>query len=1117
MSMKLRELIREVRQCKSASAERAVIAKELACVRTAIKRQDQVQYRHRNVAKLMYCDMLGYPTHFGQMEVLKLLASKSFVEKRLGYLALMQLLDENTEVLMLSTQSLKQDMCHENPFIVGLALCAMGNIASADISRDLGRELEKLLKHNNPYIRKKALCTAIRVINRVPEMCEEYFKCGMATLEDSGQGHGPAVAAVQLLYAICMKRSKLNKKLKKYSPQIIGRLSSLLRASYDPDHDIGGVTDPFLQVFLLKLLRLASMGDKKLSEDVDSVLAQIATNTESNKNPGNSILYECVRTIMSIEKQSSLHVLAINILGRFLVNRDNNVRYVALNALCNVVSSNTDAIQRHRNTIVECLKDEDLTIRKRALDLIYALTNKKNIRSLVCDLLNFLTVSNTTASESFDLTSGNAMDASSSVSPSKHDDVPKLSKKELKKLSKKERKKYDKEQRAREERERQRARQAAQREREQQQQRERAASSPGSEDAKPVFIEASSLSQGELEFRQELASKICLVVEQFAPCRKWHIDTIIQVMATTTSTGFNREQEVICNLFILVSNSPTLQAYCTYKLFECISKLQLNSDPIRQFTAWLIGEYGDKLMDETECQEANDELLKDRNGDDDEDGVNASNRELLSPHVEIEQMTKNLGPFEAKSADEIISMLKYIAKHDKSTESTKGYALTALMKLRHRYELNDVDRDDKIDKIVELFQDDKQLEVQQRSVEYLAMYENTDATARNRILKPMPVPPIERLFESKSEEKGKDDEDEFGADMDSDSEPEKTKKRDGDSDDDDEDESDEEEESEEEEDEEEDESDEDEDEEDSDSSDSDDKRKKGKKSKKAKAKEKEKKKKEKEKEKGKGKKKKGKKSDAPSIPVLLGPDETLAAPSSNGPPAPVQSNVVSAAPVLLTNVDNNLNHNHLNNGSKVDDLLNFGSSSVPANNVPPPSNNGGGVDLLADLMGGFGGAGGSANNASVAKSPAEADPLSDILGVTSSSSPSQAAQVPSASAKSQPFEAYNNNGITATFNFVPAQQEGVCRVLGVFHNSNSYDVSDFSFMIATPKYLKIQLKPANGTQLLALSQNSVTQRFQLTNTLYGSKPFIIRIQVVYTANGQQVKDRSQVQFPDNCC
>ena len=53
--------------------------------------------------------------------------------------------------------------------------------------------------------------------------------------------------------------------------------------------------------------------------------------------------------------------------GRFLANRDNNIRYVALNTLAKVVSVDTQAVQRHRNTIVDCVKDADVSIRRSAI------------------------------------------------------------------------------------------------------------------------------------------------------------------------------------------------------------------------------------------------------------------------------------------------------------------------------------------------------------------------------------------------------------------------------------------------------------------------------------------------------------------------------------------------------------------------------------------------------------------------------------------------------------------------------------------------------------------------------------------------------------------------------
>ncbi|KDQ30081.1 hypothetical protein PLEOSDRAFT_1053480 [Pleurotus ostreatus PC15] len=97
-------------------------------------------------------------------------------------------------------------------------------------------------------------------------------------------------------------------------------------------------------------------------------------------------------TVLEIEADTGLRVMAINILGKFLGNRDNNIRYVALNTLNKVVSMDTSAVQRHRNIILDCLRDGDISIRRRALELSYALINEQNVRVLIRELLAFLEV-----------------------------------------------------------------------------------------------------------------------------------------------------------------------------------------------------------------------------------------------------------------------------------------------------------------------------------------------------------------------------------------------------------------------------------------------------------------------------------------------------------------------------------------------------------------------------------------------------------------------------------------------------------------------------------------------------------------------------------------------------
>ncbi|KAI8638021.1 adaptin N terminal region-domain-containing protein [Parasitella parasitica] len=334
--------------------------------------------------------MLGYPAHFGQMECLKLVASPKYADKRLGYLGIMLLIDEKTEVLTLVTNSLKNDLNHSNMFVVGLALCTMGNISSSEMARDLCSEVEKLMRSSNTYICKKAALCALRIIRRVPELHENFISRSKSLLNDSS--HGVLITGITLVTEMCQQYPENSNIFRKAVPLLVRHLKNLASAGFSPEHDVTGVTDPFLQVKILRLLRILAKNDRDASEAMNDILAQVATNTENNKNVGNSILYETVLTIMDIQSEAGLRVLAINILGKFLSNRDNNIRYVALETLNKTVGIETQAVQRHRNIILDCLRDGDISIRRRALELSFALINEGNVRVLTRELLAFLEV-----------------------------------------------------------------------------------------------------------------------------------------------------------------------------------------------------------------------------------------------------------------------------------------------------------------------------------------------------------------------------------------------------------------------------------------------------------------------------------------------------------------------------------------------------------------------------------------------------------------------------------------------------------------------------------------------------------------------------------------------------
>ena len=254
-----------------------------------------------------------------------------------------------------------------------------------------------MLTTSNPYIRRKAALCAMRICRKIPELQEHFIEKAKNLLND--RNHGVLLCGLTLITSMCEAEEEAEEveesvieMIKPITGSLVKILKGLASSGYAPEHDVTGIADPFVQVKILKLLRVLGRGDSEVSEQINDILAQVATNTDSSKNVGNSILYETVLTILEIEADSGLRVLGVNILGKFLSNKDNNIRYVALNTLIKVVAIEPNAVQRHRNTILDCLRDPDISIRRRALDLSFTLINESNVRVLVRELLAFLEV-----------------------------------------------------------------------------------------------------------------------------------------------------------------------------------------------------------------------------------------------------------------------------------------------------------------------------------------------------------------------------------------------------------------------------------------------------------------------------------------------------------------------------------------------------------------------------------------------------------------------------------------------------------------------------------------------------------------------------------------------------
>ncbi|GET92468.1 adaptor gamma-1 chain, putative [Leishmania tarentolae] len=397
-SMRLQGTIRLIRQCKTSEEERVNV--KIICAQLRKGFADAKPYiRVRYMLMLLYIRMLGYPTEFAHMEALKLLSQSDFSGIRVGYLALQLLFSENDEVLTLvenrmmahlSVAGSLRGISYEQLCLIGTSLNVAANIASEDMCRDLLDSILRLFKSSPQQLRSKAALAALRVVRKAPDQAE-YILEHCTDLFDK---NAESLMCLLTLVIECLQTdsgAKMIGTFRKHAMSAVRTLKGLVLSPRITEEDFGGITDPFLQVKLLHFMRIIGAGSDVTSEALNDVLAQVITNTDATRNVGCAVLYECVRTISAIESDEGLRTLAVNTISRFLSSsKDNNLRFVGLETLLMYSSKDFDAVVQHQTIVLECLRDADLSIRRRALDLTVTLITVNNVRLLVPDLIAYM-------------------------------------------------------------------------------------------------------------------------------------------------------------------------------------------------------------------------------------------------------------------------------------------------------------------------------------------------------------------------------------------------------------------------------------------------------------------------------------------------------------------------------------------------------------------------------------------------------------------------------------------------------------------------------------------------------------------------------------------------------
>lgn len=387
--------------------------------------------RKKYVWKLVYIHVLGYDVDFGHAEVMVLVRSPKYSEKHVGYTALSLLMRGDDPMMSSVRSTIVKDLTVPTPAdgkknaptdaAQSLALCAIANINGLELVQSVQTEVTQTLvaKSSSPCVKKKAALCLLRLVRTSAKVVAGREFAPQVALLLQDRHLGVLTSAMSLLYGLASQLPNDYESLIPYAVHIMGML--VLKKACAREYLYYRTPSPWLQIKLLKFLQLyphilakGEAGDPETANgggatattnggahipQLTSIISKILTETDvsdsiNKSNADHAVLFEAVNLIVcwGSSGPQSLRDGAMKLLGKFISVREPNIRYLGLLTMAKLaqLEGSGESIKKHQATVLVSLKDADISVRRRALDLLFVMCDTDNAERIVDELVAHL-------------------------------------------------------------------------------------------------------------------------------------------------------------------------------------------------------------------------------------------------------------------------------------------------------------------------------------------------------------------------------------------------------------------------------------------------------------------------------------------------------------------------------------------------------------------------------------------------------------------------------------------------------------------------------------------------------------------------------------------------------